>query len=120
MFRCCALWVGAVDDLWLLGKPIGRGGPWYNTTVNAGQPSDPYLMTGYDKKTLILSHTSAQPVTVHVEIDISGSESWQRYRSFDVAVGQPVQYAFPEAFQAYWVRLVSNQPTVATAQFIYE
>jgi len=23
-----ALWVGAIDDLWTLGKPVGTGGPW--------------------------------------------------------------------------------------------
>jgi len=40
----CALWVCAVDDLWQLGKPRGVGGPWKDTAVKAGEPSDPYLM----------------------------------------------------------------------------
>ncbi|MBI2480806.1 MAG: sulfatase, partial [Planctomycetia bacterium] len=43
------LWFGGVDDLWKLGKPVGRGGPWLNSSVQANAPSDAYLMTGYDK-----------------------------------------------------------------------
>ncbi|WP_315815657.1 hypothetical protein [Paraflavitalea speifideaquila] len=43
------LWFGAIDDLWKMGKPVGEGGVWKNTPVKAGQPSLPYLMTGYDK-----------------------------------------------------------------------
>ena len=35
-----AIWVGAIDDLWSLGKPTGRGGPWKNNLVEPGQASD--------------------------------------------------------------------------------
>jgi hypothetical protein len=51
-----AVWAGAIDDVWKLGKPRGDGGPWKNSPVKAGQPSDPYLMTGYDRKSVKLSH----------------------------------------------------------------
>ncbi len=54
--RNVALWFGGVDDLWRFGKPIGNGGPWSNTKVLAGKPSDPYLMRGYDQKSFELSH----------------------------------------------------------------
>ena len=36
-----ALWVGVADDLWKIGKPVGFGGPWLETNVKAGVPSDP-------------------------------------------------------------------------------
>ena len=32
------------------GKPQGWGGPWRNDTCSVGVPSDPFLMTGFDKK----------------------------------------------------------------------
>jgi len=116
----CALWFGAVDDLWKLGKPVGHGGPWKDTRVQAGQPSDRYLMTGYDRKTLTLSHQSNRNVTIRVEVDIDGNENWQTYKAFDVPAGKTVEYRFPDAFGAYWVRTVASQDTIATAQFIYE
>ena len=65
-----ALWVGAIDDLWSLGKPVGTGGPWKLSKVQADQPSDPYLMTGYDKKTLMLESSTSAKITA--EIDITG------------------------------------------------
>ena len=43
-----ALWVGAIDDLWRLGKPHGTGGPWKRSQVKAGEPSDPFLIGGFD------------------------------------------------------------------------
>ena len=76
----CAVWLGAVDDLWKLGKPIGRGGPWTDSPVRKDDPSDPYLCVGYDHKTLWLSHDSAAAVTIRVEADISGTGFWQAFR----------------------------------------
>jgi hypothetical protein len=116
----CALWFGAVDDLWKLGKPVGRGGPWKDAPVQAGQPSDPYLMTGYDRKTLTLSHQSDRNVTIRIEVDIDGNGTWKNYRGFNVPPGKTVRYSFPEAFGAYWVRTVASRDAVATAQLIYE
>ena len=115
-----ALWVGAVDDLWKFGKARGVGGPWKNTTVKAGETSDPYLMTGYDNKRLVLSHTSNETVKIRVEADIAGTGVWVLYREFSVAPGQRASHSFPDAFSAYWVRVSADKPTVATAVFYYE
>jgi len=115
-----ALWVGVVDDLWKLGKPVGRGGPWSDTSVEADQPSDPYLMAGYDCKRLRLSHKSSRPVTMRVEVDLTGDGHWVVYRRFEVPPGQPIEHEFSPAFQAYWVRVVADQRCVATAQLSYE
>jgi len=115
-----ALWVGVVDDLWKLGKPVGRGGPWNDTSVEADQPSDPYLMAGYDCKRLRLSHKSSRPVTMRVEVDLTGDGHWVVYRRFEVPPGQPIEHEFSPAFQAYWVRVVADQRCVATAQLSYE
>ena len=49
-----ALKIGVADDLWGLGKPVGVGGPWKETAVKAGVPSDAYLMNGFDRKALVL------------------------------------------------------------------
>ena len=113
-----ALWVGAVDDLWQFGKARGTGGPWKDTTVKANVPSDPYLMTGYDRKRLNLASTSA--AKIRVEVDFSGAGAWAVYREFDVKPGADVEHEFPAAFAAYWVRLVSDHDTTATAQLTYE
>ncbi len=115
-----AVWVGVVDDLWKLGKPVGRGGPWKDTVVKAGTASDPYLMTGYDRKTLELSHRADKPVNITVEVDIHGDGLWAKYRSFQVEPGQALRYEFPAAFQAYWIRFICDADCTATAQLTYQ
>ena len=116
----CALWVGAVDDLWQLGKPRGFGGPWKNTAVQPGRPSDPYLMTGYDRKALRLSHSAASEVKIRVEMDISGDGLWVHYQTFVVPSGQTIEHRLLDACSAYWTRVVADTDCVATAQFTYD
>ncbi len=115
-----ALWVGAVDDLWQFGKPRGIGGPWRNTAVKAGEPSDAYLIAGYDHKRLTLSHSAAQPVRFRIEADFTGTGRWKLYREFVAAPGKPLEHEFPAGFGAYWVRAVANLDTTATAMFRYD
>jgi hypothetical protein len=115
-----ALWVGALDDLWKLGKAVGRGGPWKDTAVKANRPSDPYLMTGYDQKRLALSQAGDKPMTVRVEVDITGTGTWVPYRSFEVPPNQTVEHEFPAAFQAYWLRVVPSRDGTATAWLTYQ
>ncbi len=113
-----AVWAGVVDDLWSLGKPRGTGGPWHNTKVQAGEYSDRYLMTGYDRKTVHLSATAAANITL--EVDVDGTDLWIPYRSFAVEPGQQVTHAFPAGFSAYWVRAVSDRDTTAIVTFQYD
>ena len=114
------LWLGTVDDLWKLGKPRGRGGPWHTTDVRAGDPSDPYLMTGYDRKRVELSHQSPEPVTFALEVDITGRGLWKTYDEMTVEPHEVRVLEFPAVFGSHWVRLSTNLDCRATALFIYE
>ncbi len=113
------LWFGAVDDLWKLGKPVGRGGPWLQTPVQAGKVSDPYLMTGYDEKILRLSHAAGKAVTFTVEVDPTGYNAWVIYDRFTVQPGQTLEYRFPQGYSAHWLRLSAAAACTATAQLEY-
>ena len=115
-----ALWVGAIDDVWKLGKPRGRGGPWKNSAVKAGQPSDPYLMTAYDRKSFSLAHDAQAAVNIVVQVDLTGDGNWVTYHSFEVAPGKTVEHNFPDGFSAYWLRTASAQDCRATAQLSYQ
>ena len=116
----CALWVGVVDDLWHFGKPRGTGGPWRDTAVKAGVPSDAYLATGYDRKRLTLAHTSHRPVAFRVEADFTGTGVWSPVITLVAKPGAHVDHQFPAAFGAYWLRVVADQDTIATATFAYD
>lgn len=113
-----ALWAGVIDDVWKLGKPRGEGGPWKNTSVTANQSSDPYLMTGYDRKSMSL-HSDVD-TTILVEVDISGYGDWLTYQSFSLQAGEAQEHKFAEGFGAYWIRFSSERAGVISAQLRYE
>jgi len=113
------LWFGRTDDLWKLGKPKGWGGPWWEDEVAAGEASDPFLMTGFDKKVLHLSHDAPEPVAFAIEVDFQGNGSWKRYAEVAVPPEGYAPHVFPEGFSAHWVRVSAGAACRATAQFHY-
>jgi len=113
------VWVGDIDELWKLPRPTGRGGPWHVTPVEAGVASDPYLMGGYDDKTLALSHDLSSPVRVTVEIDPTGDGDWFRYAILDVPAGSPLAHRFPHGFLAQWIRFTAESACRASATLTY-
>ena len=118
--REAAVWCGGVDELWAFGKPRGRGYVWKDTPVEAGEASDPFLMTGYDRKRLTLSHAGGDPLTVTVQADIDGRGGWIDYRHLTVPPGGPLTHDFPDAFSAHWVRCLAADAATVTAELVYE
>jgi hypothetical protein len=114
------LWFGAIDDLWKIGQPRGKGGPWRDTTVKANVPSDPYLLTGYDKKTLTLSHDAQQPVEITVEVDFYADGQWHAYQHLTVEPGKPLVHEFPQGYAAHWLRVKASADCTASAQLEYQ
>jgi hypothetical protein len=112
-----AVWVGAVDDLWRLGKARGQGGPWKNTEVRGGVYSDPYLMSGYDQCAVTVEGNTA--ATIHLEVDVDGTGVWLPYSSIKVSPGNPIHHTFPKAFGAYWIRAVADHDMTASVQLEY-
>lgn len=115
-----AVWAGVIDDLWEMGKPVGKGGPWKNTAVKAGEVSDPYLIGFYDKKNLTLSHSSQKEVTFTVEVDPTGNGKWVKYAMLTVKPGEQLKHEFKAPFQARWIRFSADADTEATTWLEYK
>lgn len=115
-----AVWAGAIDDLWSMGKPTGKGGPWKNTAVEAGVASDPYLIGFYDKKDLTLSHNSQKDVTFTIEVDPTGNGKWMKYTTLTVKPGESLTHELKDPFQARWIRFSTDTNTNATAWLEYK
>ena len=115
-----ALWAGAIDDLWKLGKPCGYGGPWLRTKVRAGEKSDPFLLWGYDRRTLELGHDATRAVKFRVELDLDGTGLWVTHKTLEVPPGGSASYDFPAAIHARWLRVSTDADCTAAAQLTYE
>ena len=89
------------------------------TSVRKDVLSDPYLMTGYDKKTLIVQADKDVTITLWVNISHSLKQKMP-YAEFKLKAGQEMQYIFPEGFSAHWAYLSADKNCTATGQFIYE
>lgn len=123
------LWLGKTDDLWSWGKPQGWGSVWLDESVAAGSVSDPYLMTGFDHKTMHISAESntTEKLTFSVEVDPTGDAmrtgKWRRLASVQVAYPDWfTAYVFPTGFSAHWVRVRADAKHDAmdvTAHFTY-
>lgn len=115
------LWFGKTDDLWQFGKATGRGGPWRETAVEAGQVSEPYLMTNFQDKRVELSHDADAPVEFTILVDPLGTrKSWKTYKKITVGVGEQATHEFPAGFSAHWVRVKVDRACRATAWFVYD
>jgi hypothetical protein len=131
------LWLGKTDDLWQLGKPQGWGAVWLNEPVTTGQVSDPYLMTGYDKKTAHVTWdqgcVEGPGTAIALDVDFAGNAghvnnvgATQRWSflaaialahdgQFDAADTVPsAHYAFEPGFSAHWVRARFIAPPTTT------
>jgi len=113
------LWFGKTDDLWAWGKPSGEGGVWYDDDVKANQPSDPYLMYGFDQKSLHIWHDQPIDIIFNIEVDVIGNGQFRSYTQKTVKSGEYMHHEFPAGFSARWVRITANKNCKATAWFIY-
>jgi hypothetical protein len=113
------LWFGNLDDLWRWGKPAGWGAVWRDETVRANVPSDRFLMTGFDKKSLHVLQHGGKPVALTIEVDALGNGDFRPYQKVTASPDGYASFVFPDGFSAHWVRLRANREAKLSAQFFY-
>lgn len=98
------LWFGSLDDLPTFGPRSGWGGVWLGDTLNEGAVSDPFLISGYDKRTVHFAINSSEPITFTLEVDPQGDASWTKL--YDVVVEPGYEYnILPPDLDATWLRV---------------
>ena len=116
----CKVWCGTIDDLWKMGKPTGHGGPWCKDSVKANIPSDPYLISHYNIKTLRLDNLGDRPVIYTVQVDPTGDGTWMNYAKYKVRAGSSLIKVLPAHYFARWIRFVADKDTIASAWLEYK
>ena len=67
------------DALVLSGKPSGWGRPWCQAEMKSGEPSEPYLMTGFHEKCLHVSPGEEKTLRGGIELVFLGPCVWHQY-----------------------------------------
>jgi len=98
------------EDLWNWGDLKGYGGVWKNTSVGAGETSDPFLINGFDQKTIHLETDAATDYTI--QVDPIGDGSWKNYDT--VSFSGAGYDAYIMTGDAVWVRVKSSNAVTAT------
>ena len=84
-----------------------------------GELSDPYILTGYDKKTLKAISDSDVELEIHVDID--GTGLWVKYDTIKLKKGVPLVKNFDETLKGYWIRFEAcSQANKITTTLIYD
>jgi len=115
-----AVWAGAIDDLWTFGKPAAHGFFWKETDVKPDEKSLPFLLTGFDHKTVKFTNHSARAITVTLETDLTGTGVWSEYRAVTLEPNTAQTFEFPRAFQSYWLRASVNTEAKLSAEVVFD
>lgn len=111
------LWFGGQRTLKAFGPRLGWGGPWVQDEVEAGDPSVPFLINGYEQRVLHLAHNQSGAVQFTLEIDKSGQGAWEVWDTISIDEKGYSWVVLPEDLDAQWMRITADQSIQATAYF---
>lgn len=115
-----AVWAGVVDDLWKMGRPTGKGGPWTMQSVRQGDTSDAYLFGGYDRRRLEMVNHGTTSLPILMQVDATGDGVWFDSRRFELKAGQRIEHVFPADLRGKWIRFRSDADGSVSTLLTYE
>ena len=101
------------------GPALGRGAVWLNDNVKAGQASEPFLFSGFAKRSLFLTHTSAETVRFRLEVDARGNGEWKKLTELRVPAGGSHWLGFTTKQTGAWIRLVTDRDAAGVTAFFH-
>jgi len=113
------LWFVEPPRLDSCGPALGRGAVWLNDDVKAGVPSEPFLFSGFAKRSLHLAQESGEQVSFTLEVDTKGNGQWRRLRDIIVPAHGKAWVEFSPRESASWVRLMPNRDAAKVTAFFH-
>lgn len=113
------LWFGTFEELPSFGPRAGWGGVWVKDNIRASEPSDPFLISGFDQRTLHLHNHSDVSVVFTLETDLDGTGNWEELKSLTVSPGGYFGEVLPVSTPGEWIRLKTDKDCIASAYFHY-
>ncbi|GAB2673293.1 hypothetical protein GCM10027036_28420 [Flavihumibacter cheonanensis] len=111
------LWFGSWEELSTWGPASGWGAVWMKDLVEAGKASDPFLLNGFQHRTMHITNDGSKTVEFTIEGDMSGNNQWQVWKKVSVKAKGYTWINLPTDWKVQWVRVKANQHTTASAVF---
>ncbi len=114
-----AVWLGVVDDIWKLGRPVGRAQIGL-TVRNAGMwTSDPVLANGFGDAFITCRVSGGLGGVVFVDADISGDGTWVGISRIQVPPSGRGHAEIDKRLHPYWLRIRTAPGTDAIADITF-
>ncbi len=113
------IWFTSLEKPDQLGPSTASGAIWLEEEVIAGQPSEPFLFSGWPFRTAWIANHSAHDNKLIFEIDRNGDGNWEVLKNEKLLGGESKQIIFSENEAGEWIRMVSSVDAKATVQFTF-
>ena len=114
-----AVWLGVVDDIWKLGRPIGKAMTGLNNRNAGSWTSDPILANGFGDTEITCQIAGGLGGVVFVDADISGNGTWIGLCRIQVMPGGKGHAAIDKRLHPYWLRIRTAPGTEVIADFTF-
>ncbi|MFM7186810.1 MAG: hypothetical protein ACKO14_03240 [Armatimonadota bacterium] len=114
-----AVWLGVADDLWKLGRPVGRARIGLSIR-NAGMwTSDPVLANGFGDAFITCQVSGGRGGVAFIDADISGDGTWVAISRIQVPPGGRGHAQIDKRLHPYWLRIRTAPGTDAIADITF-
>ncbi len=92
---------------------------WLSKELKAGETSKPFVIAGWNIRTVWIHNKGKMPVNFTFEIDIKGNNEWIDYHTYNFPTGYSNFLTFVPAVRAKQMRVKVDQQTKATVEFTF-
>ncbi|MFW5759903.1 MAG: hypothetical protein ACOCXH_02855, partial [Cyclobacteriaceae bacterium] len=107
---------GLPDDL---GPATASGAVWLNDTLSAKQVSESFLFAGWPHRNIYIKNDGHQSVNFILEVDEKGANQWRAFDTLTVGANSSLRHYFATQVAGEWIRVKTDNSTVATVHFSY-
>lgn len=112
------LWFTSTDRPGNNGTSDAAGSVWEKENVVAGSVSEPYLLAGWNRRTVWINNEGNDAVNYQFEVDKDGRGDWSTLRDVVVEPHASNHVMLDDA-QGEWIRVKVDKNTKTTVSFVY-
>ncbi|MDR0394148.1 MAG: hypothetical protein LBH77_03210 [Tannerella sp.] len=113
------LWFTSLSKPDELGPATAEGAVWAKEEVRADEVSEPFLFSGWAKRSCWIRNGGQQVVTFTFETDVLGNNQWHKLKEVKVDPGRFANVSFASVEEGEWIRVKVDKSTYTTVCFNY-